>query len=371
MEVATDVDTPVAIVLSGYDDGLPDPPAAILLRIVRLPAFGILVDEGSGLTIDEVPYELADGSTVTYLPVAGARGWDSFGYIADDGGAPPEGGVSGVATVGVTIGLQLAVHEFLVDDSDPGWSMTGQWAFGQPTGGGSHGLDPAAGYTGLNVLGYNLDGDYPDDMAVEYLTSGPLDMSGATGSSVEFWRWLGIESSSYDHATFEISTDNVNWTEIWGHSGSAISQSEWTLQSYDISAIADGQPQIRLRWTMGTTDGSVTYPGWNIDDIRIIATPPDICFETPAEVSGLMVGSDHVALSWDAAAYLGGGPPTYDLLRSADPADFDAGAVCVDSDVVGTGSEDVEMPPPGGAVFYYLVRAENGCGASIAARDCP
>ena len=45
--------------------------------------------------------------------------------------------------------------------------------------------------------------------------------------------------------------------------------------------------------------------------------------------------------------------------------------VCVDSDVVGTGSEDVEMPPPGGAVFYYLVRAENGCGASIAARDCP
>ena len=31
---------------------------------------------------------------------------------------------------------------------------------------------------------------------------------------------------------------------------------------------------MSFRWIMGGTDGSVTYPGWNIDDIRIRGVVP-------------------------------------------------------------------------------------------------
>ncbi|GAG36399.1 unnamed protein product, partial [marine sediment metagenome] len=69
-------------------------------------------------------------------------------------------------------------------DSDPGWSTEGQWQFGQPTGGGgAYGNpDPTSGYTGTNVYGVNLNGDYnhQNPGGPFYLTTGPLDCSGHT-----------------------------------------------------------------------------------------------------------------------------------------------------------------------------------------------
>ena len=32
-----------------------------------------------------------------------------------------------------------------------------------------------------------------------------------------------------------------------------------------------------LRWGMGPTDGSITYPGWNIDDVEIWGLVPATC----------------------------------------------------------------------------------------------
>ena len=74
--------------------------------------------------------------------------------------------------------------------ADPGWSTTGSWAFGVPLGGGSHDGDPTSGFTGANVYGYNLAGDYTDNMAAEYLTSTPIDLSGVRDTVLEFERWL-------------------------------------------------------------------------------------------------------------------------------------------------------------------------------------
>jgi len=42
---------------------------------------------------------------------------------------------------------------------------------------------------------------------------------------------------------------------------------------YDISAVADGQPTVYIRWVMGPTDGSVRYCGWNIDDVELLGDP--------------------------------------------------------------------------------------------------
>ena len=56
-------------------------------------------------------------------------------------------------------------------NTNPGWTMQGQWAWGQPTGGGglSYGNpDPTAGYTGSDVCGVNLGGDYSTTVGGPY-----------------------------------------------------------------------------------------------------------------------------------------------------------------------------------------------------------
>jgi len=166
----------------------------------------------------------------------------------------------------------VLVYEFPMD-TDPGWSTEGQWAFGPPTGGGgAYGdPDPTSGYTGTNVYGYNLNGDYADGIPEYHLSSTPIDCTDYTGVRLTFWRWLGVESSSYDHAYVRVSADGSSYVTVWEHSGSSMSDGAWVYQEFDISAIADGQSTVYLRWTMGTTDGSVAYCGWNIDDVRLIA----------------------------------------------------------------------------------------------------
>ena len=176
-------------------------------------------------------------------------------------------------------------------DTDPGWTTEGQWAFGAPTGGGTHNFDPTSGFTGANVYGYNLNGDYPNLMPEHNLTTTPFDFTHATGVQLEFKRWLGVESSTWDHASVDVSADGVTWTTIWDHVGPAISESSWSTQQFDISAIADGESTVYVRWVMGTTDSSVTYPGWNIDDIRFFGS--SVAFSgTPDEYDFVLLGCD-------------------------------------------------------------------------------
>ncbi len=175
-------------------------------------------------------------------------------------------------TVGVPT-LQLSWNL----DTDPGWTTEGMWAWGQPTGGGgSYGNpDPTSGYTGANVYGYNLDGDYTNDMLTEeYLTTHAIDCSSYAFVGLKFRRWLGVERSQYDHATVEVSTDGSSWTLVWENDlGAAISDANWSYESYELTPIADGQPTVYIRWGMGSTDGSVVYSGWNLDDIELWGAP--------------------------------------------------------------------------------------------------
>ncbi len=169
------------------------------------------------------------------------------------------------------VGPSVPQHTWNLD-SDPGWSTEGDWAFGQPTGGGgSHGSpDPTAGYTGLNVYGYNLDGDYAPLIPEYHLTSLAIDCSNLYHTHLKFWRWLGVQHPDYDHACIWLSTDGDEWIRIWANPA-RVRDSAWVEQDFDISSMADNQSTVYLRWTMGTTTASWEYCGWNIDDIEILA----------------------------------------------------------------------------------------------------
>lgn len=162
-------------------------------------------------------------------------------------------------------------------DVDPGWAKQGEWAFGTPGGGvGGYGLpDPTSGATGSTVLGYAMTGNgtYANNLPERHLTTGALDCSGLVGTKVSFMRWLNVEQPLYDHARFRISTNGADFVTLW-ENGSEVTDSSWQLQEFDISGVADGQATVYLRWTMGSTDGSWDYTGWNVDDVQISGFPP-------------------------------------------------------------------------------------------------
>jgi hypothetical protein len=268
-DVETGFNTPVTIALAATDDGLPDPPGGLTYVVTSRPSHGVLADPG-GSDIETVPYELVGGGNqVVYTPGYGYYGPDGFTFMANDGGEAPAGGDSNEATVSIEVVVYPEpVYEFRMD-TDPGWATEGQWAFGQPTGGGSHAGDPISGYTGDNVYGYNLAGDYTNNMPVYYLTTAALDCRDLVDVELRYWRWLGVESAAWDQANIQVSNNGLDWVTVWDHTGASVSDEVWSQWTFDISAVADGRETVYLRWGMGPTDGGVTYPGFNIDDVAI------------------------------------------------------------------------------------------------------
>ncbi|RKX23832.1 MAG: hypothetical protein DRP45_09580 [Candidatus Zixiibacteriota bacterium] len=157
-------------------------------------------------------------------------------------------------------------------ETDKGWSTEGQWERGTPTGsGGEYGnTDPSGAHSGSNEYGYNLNGDYPNDLPERHLTSPAIDCSQRINTHLKFWRWLGVEQRIYDHAYIRVSNNGTSWTTVWENS-LEIADNSWTEAEVDISAVADDQSTVYVRFTMGSTDGGWMYCGWNIDDLQLTA----------------------------------------------------------------------------------------------------
>jgi len=165
--------------------------------------------------------------------------------------------------------LQSAIY-WADMDTDPNWLLDEGWAWGTPAGAGSWNGDPNSGYTGENVIGYQLEGDYDDNMAeTRYATTGAIDCQGYRNIRLSFRRWLGVEAP-YDFAEIQVSNDGTNWVYLWTTGYSHISDAAWQSVDYAVpSSIGDDQPTVFFRWGIGPTDESVTYPGWNIDNVQV------------------------------------------------------------------------------------------------------
>ena len=274
----TQPDTSVTVVLDATDEGLPNPPNALNYFIMSLPNHGTLSvsddPNDPNSVIISVPYALI-GSEVIYTPRPGCDAPASFTYLANDGGFAPDGGDSNEATVAIhTIDFNVIYSANM--DTDPEWDYEDDWEWGVPQGsGGAHGNpDPTSGYTGDNVVGYNLSGDYSKRMRnTEWAMTPAIDCTGQTDVTLSFYRWLNVESPTYDHAYVQVSHDGSNWTTIWENTDE-VADSGWVPQSFDISAIADDQSTVYVRWGMGTTDGFFQYSGWNIDDVQLTGFSP-------------------------------------------------------------------------------------------------
>jgi hypothetical protein len=199
--------------------------------------------------------------TVLYYFSAQAVG----GQVYTDPRQAPTSTYSAMAAYGISVFYENTM------DTNPGWTVQGLWAFGRPTGGGGEygGPDPTSGHTGTNVYGYNLSGDYENNLPERHLTSTAIDCTGMSHVHLKFWRWLGVERSQYDHAYVRVSNNGTNWVTVWQNPDAELADTSWNEVDLDISAVADNRPAVYLRWTMGTTDGGWRYCGWNIDDLQL------------------------------------------------------------------------------------------------------
>jgi hypothetical protein len=184
--------------------------------------------------------------------------------------------------VTLQVGIPQVMYSFPLD-SDPSWQTEGDWAFGQPTGqGGAHGSpDPTSGYTGPNVYGYNLNGDYPGGLGLTSLTTDAIDCSNLSHVTLRFRRWLGVRDQP-DDASVRLSIDGQFFLTLWFNEDE-VYDGDWQLVEYDLSPFADDESTVYVQWTLGPTylGGAC---GWNIDDIEILGVEMGV--PCPADVDG-------------------------------------------------------------------------------------
>lgn len=256
-------------------------------------------------------------------------------------------------TVNLQAGQSLNIRSWDLQ-TNPGWTTEGQWQFGQPTGqGGLSGRfnpDPTSGATGSNVYGVNLNGNYSGTVSGPFrLTSGPIDLTGIAGSSLRFQRWLNTAGPLYVASKVEVTGDGSTWTTVW-NADKPVADAVWSLQTIDISAVADNKPAVQVRWSYEVTK-QVNIPGsgWNIDDIQILGGLPTA--KTTLNVT-------REKLSWSAIP----GAMGYDLVSGdlgvllTSGGDFSAATrECLTNDLPGLELPHSAVPAPGQGA-WFLVR---------------
>jgi hypothetical protein len=151
-----------------------------------------------------------------------------------------------------------------------GWSLGGGgsvWKVGyDSTIGASAGVS-----SGSNAL-YTYDGNYPNRMSQYWATSPTIDCSGCSGSwTLSYMRMLGVESSSWDRAYVQAKNAQGTWSNVWSNSGT-LNENSYRAVSHSVTNYVSNNPNFAIRFGLGTTDSSVTYTGWNIDDVKLEPT---------------------------------------------------------------------------------------------------
>ena len=168
-------------------------------------------------------------------------------------------------------------EDFETDDGGFTTSGVTSFAWGQPTSG------PGAAYSGVNAWGTNLAGDYGNNENGS-VVSPVIDLSAYSSElTLSWWQYLNTERS-WDSAYVDVSNDGGStWQAIYGPVSGGI-DTVWAERTHVLDAgYTSGEFRVRFRMT---TDGSVTYPGFFIDDVGIMAIEPD-CLKT---AGGLVFG---------------------------------------------------------------------------------
>lgn len=275
VNVSTLLDTPVTITLRAIDDGLPNPPGVLSYIITSLPTNGSLIDPGAGGII-AVPCTLtSNGNQVIYTPATDYTGPDNFTFKANDGGTPPDGGDSNIATVSITVNpgrftifsedFESGLGSFTIDnsfgDGSGLWHLTAicnSVLSGHST--------PTSLYYGQNST-CNYDAGQTEGIVI----SPVISLAGASAILLEFNYMLETEQlSEFDIASVEVSENGGDFVEYLSNTAGTLQDSSggWVPKTLDLSSMAGSNIQIRFRFRT-IDDVYNTYPGFYVDDVNV------------------------------------------------------------------------------------------------------
>ena len=292
---------------------------------------------GGGVTGVELEFTTDDGATSTTValaPTANPDEW-SASIPGQPRGTTVEYFLRATDSLGTSIDPVVpdGRHVFGVGErrswyaesfdgaTDAGWThgkSTGSddWQRGVPA---RKNQDPYRTISPGNCFGTDLgngsDGLYSHNSS-SWLESPAVDLTDRHGTRLRFQRWLRVDDSALDVARVV-----VNGVEVWRNptNGGSLKtlDPEWALLDLDVAALADDVAATRVRFEL-TTNPTVTFGGWNVDDVELYSistcrdsesygtgTPGSGAFvPTLATVGDPMIGGPPFQL--DGANMLGG-----------------------------------------------------------------
>jgi hypothetical protein len=93
--------------------------------------------------------------------------------------------------------------------------------------------------------------------------SRPLDLTGYGSATLSFWYRIPSIESNFDHCNVYVA-NNLVWT-------TTAPATNWTFVSINLDSYVGIIPILRFEFT---SDSSVVYEGWYLDDILVTALPP-------------------------------------------------------------------------------------------------
>ncbi|MCB5271238.1 MAG: C25 family cysteine peptidase [Candidatus Cloacimonetes bacterium] len=272
-----------SFLISDYEgnfNGVVDPGEAVKL-IINLRNSSIVDASEVLVTLDSTVPNLSIANAAQTIPVIAGNQirqivFDlDFADVVEENGylplhftATPLSGEPTDVTLHIPYNLPNVEHDFELNSGN--FVPETGWAWGDPA--------QVDAYSGSKVWATNLTGEYP--INVQYHLYTPQYVLGSA-SNLSFMHNYVVEQD-YDGVNVSISTNNGNsWTVLsptGGYNGSSIaglnSESGWTGNSggwvnasFDLSAYAD--QDVKFRFRLGS-NGSVTGPGWFIDDFKLI-----------------------------------------------------------------------------------------------------
>jgi len=305
--VSAEAGTPEAIGLEAVDDGTP---GAMSYIICSLPNRGSLSDPGGGtIGAGELPYTLvANGKQVTYTAFGCYEGPDSFGFKADDGGTPPDGGESNTATI--TIQVWRPVVEGVIFETDFEEGLPGDWSIIDGYSDGHTWFWAISTADGRKLMVVDSDGSGYVWMD-EQLVTGNMDCSDYETVSLIFEQLFAYNSEEI--ADVDVRVGGGAWQNVAHYQ--YVNKDEVT--ELDISAIAAGHSDVQIRWHY--YDAYWDWY-WVIYDVTVIGSgsSPAVIGDFQGDCGVNFLDFAFLALAWGSGEGDGNWNPACDI---SDPSD--------------------------------------------------
>jgi len=212
---------------------------------------------------------LAAGIEYSFSVNANAPGYDALSRDVGPLAAPQTEDFDLGANLATCAAPGYSFSNFFTEDfeaNDGGFTLSGPapapWQWGTPT------VFPNACASGAGCWGTNLSGNY-NNSANQTITSPVIDLTGVTGDLQVAWKQAyRIETHSWDKAFAEYSIDGGTWVEMWRNPSSTPPAPgvDWEERTATIAGFSGSNLQVRFRFT---SDTSVVYTGWYIDDLAV------------------------------------------------------------------------------------------------------